>query len=306
MEGGLDKAILIAGPTASGKSAVALALARELDGAVVNADAMQVYRDLHIVTARPEAEMEAIVPHRLYGHVNAAERYSAGRWLAEVRAVIGDLAAEGRWAIVTGGTGLYFKALTEGLADIPAVDAQIEKRWRDRLAEEGPAALHEALERADPQGAASIRASDSQRLVRALAVLETTGRPLHAFHGEGAAGAMPRRLVVMPERAVLYERIEARFDAMVAKGALSEVEALGARRLDHNLPAMKAIGVSELSRHLAGELSLADAIKEAKTRSRRYAKRQMTWIRGQMADWPIATGIDEAITLACQLAAGRP
>lgn len=301
---GLDKAILIAGPTASGKSAVALALARELDGVVVNADAMQVYRDLDIVTARPDAETQAIVPHRLYGHVNAAERYSAGRWLAEARAVLKDLADEGRRAIVTGGTGLYFKVLTEGLADIPAVDPEIERHWRQRLAEEGPAALHAALAQADPQDAAAIRASDSQRLVRALAVLETTGCPLHSFHGEGPAAAMPHRLVLMPERAILYQRIEARFDAMLAKGALSEVEALLSRRLDPGLPAMKAIGVPELCRHLAGELSLAEAIEQAKTRSRRYAKRQMTWIRGQMADWPLATDIDETIAMARQLAAG--
>ncbi len=303
MATGLDKAILIAGPTASGKSAVSLALARELGGTVVNADAMQVYRDLHIVTARPDAEAEAQVPHRLYGHVDAAVRYSAGRWLGEARAILRELADEGRWAVVTGGTGLYFKALTEGLADIPAVDPQIEKYWRARLAEKGPAALHEALEHGDPQGAAAIRPSDSQRLVRALAVLVSTGRPLSSFHGEGAAGAMPRRLVVMPERADLYARIEARFEAMVGEGALSEVEALMARRLDPNLPAMKAIGVPELSRHLAGELSLADAITEAKTRSRRYAKRQMTWIRGQMADWPVARSIDEAVAVARQLAA---
>jgi len=283
---------------------VALALAQELGGVVVNADAMQVYRDLDIITARPDAETEAQVPHRLYGHVNAAVRYSAGRWLGEARTVLQDIADEGRPAIVTGGTGLYFKVLTEGLADIPAVDPGIEQHWRTRLAEEGPAALHEALERGDRQGAAALRPSDSQRLVRALAVLQTTGRSLHSFHSEGPANATPRRLVVMPERAPLYERIEARFDAMVAKGALAEVEALVARRLDPGLPAMRAIGVAELSRHLAGELSLADAIEQARTRSRRYAKRQMTWIRGQMADWPVAKDIDAAIAMARQLAAG--
>lgn len=285
---------------------MALALAQALDGVVVNADAMQVYRDLHIITARPDADVQAIVPHRLYGHVGAEIRYSAGRWLAEARAALKELADEDRPAIVTGGTGLYFKVLTEGLADIPAVDPGIERHWRQRLAEEGPAALHKALELADPQGAAAIRPSDGQRLVRALAVLETTGRPLHAFHGEGPTNAMPRRLVLMPERAVLYERIEARFDTMVGKGALAEVEALMARRLDANLPALKAIGVPELSRHLAGEISLADAISQAKTHSRRYAKRQMTWIRGRMTGWPVAKDIDEATAMARQLAAASP
>jgi tRNA dimethylallyltransferase len=306
---GFDKAILIAGPTASGKSGVALRLARELDGVVVNADAMQVYRDLSILTARPDKVAEAEAPHRLYGHVDAGERYSVGRWLGEFRAVLDDLAAAGRWAVITGGTGLYFKALTEGLADIPAIAADIEKHWQARLTAEGPGALHDELRRADPQGAGTVGPSDSQRLVRALAVLAATGQPLRSFHGEGNGSPLPggpsRRLVVMPPRAGLYRHIEARFDAMIAEGAVAEVETLLARRLDPRLPALKAIGVAELGRYLAGDVSLDAAIIEAKTRSRRFAKRQMTWVRGQMASWPAVANVEDAIALARQLAAWK-
>ena len=304
---GLDKAILIAGPTASGKSGVALALARELDGVVINADAMQVYGDLRVLTARPDEAAMAEVPHRLYGHVDAAVRYSAGRWLGEARAVLDDQVQQGRWAIVTGGTGLYFKALTEGLADIPAIDSRITETLRARLAAEGPAALHADLQRADLPSAQTILASDGQRLVRALSVLQATGKPLRAFHGgktgQPAAGTAPRRLVIAPERARLNAHIEKRFDAMVGDGALDEVEALVARRLDKSLPAMKAIGVGELARHLAGEASLDEAIAAAKTRTRRFAKRQMTWVRGQMADWEVAPGPEEAIARLRRMAA---
>ncbi len=303
----LDKAILIAGPTASGKSGVALALARELGGTVINADAMQVYHDLRVLTARPDAATMAEVPHRLYGHVDAGVRYSAGLWLGEVRALLDDLAQQGRWAIVTGGTGLYFKALTEGLADIPAIDPAIIDVFRARLAAEGPLALHVELRRADLPSAEAIRPSDGQRLVRALSVLQATGKPLRTFHeGEAAApaaGATPRRLVIAPERADLNRHIGARFDAMVDEGTLHEVEALMARRLDKSLPAIKAIGVSELARHLAGEASLDQSIAEAKTRTRRFAKRQMTWIRGQMADWEVAPGPEEAIARLRRMAA---
>lgn len=297
----IEKAILIAGPTAGGKSAVALGLARALGGVIVNADAMQVYRDLKVLTARPDEEALAAVPHRLYGHVDAGERYSAGRWLGEAARVLGETAAAGRWSIVVGGTGLYFKALTEGLAPIPPADPAILERWRERLTAEGPRVLHAELARLDPAGAQAIRPSDSQRLVRALAVLATTGRPIAAFHAERAVPLIGRdvpRLVVLPDRRALYACIEARFDAMVSGGVLAEVEALLRRNLDPRLPAMKAIGVRELGRHLAGKASLADAMTEAKTHSRNYAKRQITWIRGQMAGWPVADSPEAALKLA--------
>ena len=304
---GLDKAILIAGPTASGKSGIALALARELGAVVINADAMQVYRDLRILTARPDEAAMAEVPHWLYGHVDAGLRYSAGRWLGEARAVLDDVAQQGRWAVVTGGTGFYFKALTEGLADIPAIDPRITEALRVRLAAEGASALHADLRRADLLSAEAIQPSDGQRLVRALSVLQATGKPLRAFHGgeaePPAAGTPPHRLVISPERSSLNRQIEVRFDAMVGEGALDEVEALMVRQLDRSLPAMKAIGVGELARHLAGEASLDEAIAEAKTRTRRFAKRQMTWIRGQMVGWEVAPGPEEAIARLRRMAA---
>ncbi len=303
----LHKTILIAGPTASGKSGVALALARELGGVVINADSMQVYRDLRILTARPDQVAMAEAPHHLYGHVDAGSRYSAGRWVGEVRALLDDLAREGRWAIVTGGTGLYFKVLTEGLADVPAIDPGITEALRARLAAEGPAALHADLSRTDEQSAEAIRSGDGQRLVRALSVIEATGRPLRAFHGgepgPPVAGATPHRLVISPERDRLNRQIETRFDAMVAAGALSEVEALMARHLDASLPAMKAIGVGELARYLAGDISLDQAMAEASTRTRRFAKRQMTWARGQMAGWAVVPGPEDALAQLRRMAA---
>ena len=281
------KAILIAGPTASGKSGLALALAEQIGGTVVNADSMQVYRDLRVITARPTPDEEARVPHRLYGHVDAAENYSVGRWLADVRPVLDEERSAGRVPIFTGGTGLYFKALTRGLSAVPPIPLEIRETVRARLEAEGPAALHAELLRRDP--GSPIKPGDRTRIARALEVLEATRRPLSDWHREGlpplieASGAV--KVFLAPERDELRRRIDARFDAMLEAGALDEVRVLAARKLDPLLPAMKAHGVPWLIRCLNGELSLAKAAEGGKNDTRRYTKRQFTWARHQLPDW---------------------
>jgi tRNA dimethylallyltransferase len=281
------KAILIAGPTASGKSGLALALAEQIGGTVVNADSMQVYRDLRVITARPTPDEAARVPHRLYGHVDAAENYSVGRWLADVRPVLDEERSAGRVPIFTGGTGLYFKALTRGLSAVPPIPLEIRETVRARLEAEGPAALHAELLRRDP--GSPIKPGDRTRIARALEVLEATRRPLSDWHREGlpplieASGAV--KVFLAPERDELRRRIDARFDAMLEAGALDEVRALAARKLDPLLPAMKAHGVPWLIRCLNGELSLAKAAEGGKNDTRRYTKRQFTWARHQLPDW---------------------
>ena len=281
------KAILIAGPTASGKSGLALALAEAVGGTIVNADSMQVYRDLRVITARPTPDEEARVPHRLYGQVDATENYSVGRWLADVRPVLDEERSAGRVPIFTGGTGLYFKALTRGLSAVPPIPLEIRETVRARLEAEGPAALHAELLRRDP--GSPIKPGDRTRIARALEVLEATGRPLSDWHREGlpplieASGAV--KVFLAPERDELRRRIDARFDAMLEAGALDEVRALAARKLDPLLPAMKAHGVPWLIRCLNGELSLAKAAEGGKNDTRRYTKRQFTWARHQLPDW---------------------
>jgi tRNA dimethylallyltransferase len=228
-----ERAVLIAGPTASGKSALALALAERHGGVVINADSMQVYRDLRIITARPTRDDEARAPHRLYGHVDAAESYSVGRWITDVAGVLDEVTARGQLPMLVGGTGLYFKALTHGLAAIPPIPAQVRAAVRVRLATEGAPALHAALARRDPEGAAALKSGDGVRIVRALEVIEATGRPLSAWHRDGMAPlvdtARAVKIFLAPDRAELKARIAARFDAMMAAGALDEVRALDAR-----------------------------------------------------------------------------
>lgn len=281
--------ILIAGPTASGKSALALALAERLGGTVINADAMQVYRELRVLTARPSAADEARVPHRLYGHVPGAEAYSAARFAAEAAAAIAEAEAAGRVPIVVGGTGLYFRALTEGLSPIPPVPEEIRTRWRRRAEAEGAAALHALLKERDPEMAARLRPTDPQRLVRALEVLEATGVSLARWQEQPGVAAVRvtagRALVVAPEREELRRRIEARFDAMLAAGAVEEVRALLQLGLAPDLPVMRALGVAPLADLLAGRRSPADAAEAAKAETRQYAKRQLTWLRRNMITW---------------------
>jgi tRNA dimethylallyltransferase len=284
-------AILIAGPTASGKSALALELAQALGGAIINTDSMQVYRDLRVITARPTRDEEARVPHRLYGHVDAAENYSVGRWLADVAPMLAAVRQEGRVPIFVGGTGLYFKALTQGLSAVPPIPPAIRARLRERMETEGPAALHAELLARDPSS--PIRPGDRPRIARALEVLEATGRPLSQWHDQGLPplidAARAVRVFLAPERSELRRRIDARFDTMLAAGALDEVRALAARKLDPLLPAMKAHGVPWLIRHLNGEISLAAAAEGGKNDTRRYTKRQFTWVRHQLADWTWVT-----------------
>ena len=286
-ERGRQRAILIAGPTASGKTAAALDLARTLGGLIVNADAMQVYAELEILTARPGPEEQRLAPHRLFGHVPAAQAYSAGRWLEHARQALAEAWGQGRVAIVVGGTGLYFRSLDEGLADIPEVAPELRATWRRALAERGAGALHEELAARAPDEARRLRPSDGQRIARALEVLEATGAPLSAYHAQGPgpsplAGADVIRVAIVPDRALLYRRCDERLVKMMEEGALEEVARLVALDLDPALPAMRAIGVAALARHLAGDLTLDEAIAIAQRETRNYAKRQLTWLRHQM------------------------
>jgi tRNA dimethylallyltransferase len=303
MAGKSGRAVLIAGPTASGKSALALKLSERLGGTIINADSMQVYRDLRIITARPTPDEETRVPHRLYGHVDAAENYSVGRWCSDAGAALTQVWDEGRVPILTGGTGLYLKALTQGLSAVPPTPPEIRAAVRARIDAQGTPAVHAELAQRDPEVAARLRPADKMRVGRALEVLEATGRSLADWHRDGMPAILdPKRTIgvfLTPERAELYRRIDTRFDAMLAAGALDEVRALDARHLDPLLPAMKAHGVPWLRRHLAGEISLQEAAEGGKMDTRRYTKRQATWFRNQMPDWTwVAPGMAEAAILA--------
>ena len=278
---------LIGGPTGSGKSALALRLAVEHGGEIVNADSMQVYRDLRVLTARPTEAEEAQAPHHLFGVVDAAETWSVGRWLAAVKVVLAEIAARGRPAIVVGGTGLYFRALTDGLADIPTIPAEARAEGKAMLEQLGEAAFRERLTEIDPAAATRIAAGDGQRLTRAWEVYVATGRSLSSWH----AGTAPpdetswRRLVLDPDRATLNERLDARLTRMVEAGALDEVARLVARDLPPAAPATKALGLAPFAAHLRRELTLEAALARAQSDTRRYAKRQATWFRHQAADW---------------------
>ena len=284
--------VLLAGPTASGKSRLAIDLARRHGAVIVNADSMQVYRELRVLSARPSIDDEAAVPHVLYGHVPAATRYSVGAWLTDVAPPLADAKRAGRLAIIVGGTGLYFKALTEGLATIPPIPAAIRAVIAAEATAGETASLHARLAAVDPEDAAAIRPSDRGRIVRALEVFAATGLSLAAWKRSGGARplvdvAAAARLVLVPERAELHRRIAVRADAMVHAGAIEEVRNLAALGLDQNMPATKAIGVRELTDHLAGKTSLDEALAAIKTETRRYARRQLTWFRNQMADWTV-------------------
>lgn len=281
-------AILIAGPTASGKSALATALALRHGGVVVNADSMQVYADLRVLTARPSVEEECRAPHRLYGHVDGAVNYSAGHFARDVGALLGTLGD--RLPVFVGGTGLYFRALEEGLSELPAVPDEVRAAIRAEAEDRPTEALHADLALRDPAGAALLRPSDRARILRALEILAATGRPLSSFHGERVPGPLAGRalqkIFLAPDRDSLRARIDARFRAMLAGGALEEVAALRERRLDPMLPVMRAHGVPGLIAHLDGAIGREEAILRGQGDTRRYAKRQFTWFRHQMgADW---------------------
>jgi tRNA dimethylallyltransferase len=280
-------AVLIAGPTASGKSAAALALAEQLRGVVINADSMQVYSELRILTARPTPADERRAPHLLYGHVRATERYSAGRYQDEAAQALADARERGLLPIFVGGTGLYFSVLTEGLSPIPAVPADVRTVNRRRFETLGRDAFFADLAMRDATTTAKLRPSDTQRLLRAADVLEATGRPLSAWQnmrGRSVLGSLRlARFVVSPPRVVLLERIDRRLDAMTEQGVLDEVGALA--DLDPSLPVAKALGVPQFARYLAGECDFSTALAEVRVATKQYAKRQQTWFRTRMKDW---------------------
>lgn len=280
------RAILIAGPTASGKSALALALARACGGTIINADSMQVYRELRILTARPPAHDEAAVPHRLYGHVGVAERYSVARWLRDVQEEIDDVRRAGRRPVVVGGTGLYFMALTQGLSPIPSIPEEIRRHWRQAGLRVPPAELHLELRRRDPVTAERIRDSDRQRIVRALEVFDATGTPLAQWQDEPGTPVLGAGdylgLVVDLPRADLYARAGRRFAAMIEEGALEEADRVRQMQLE---PAMRALGLAPLIACLEGAMTRDEALEQACRDTRRYIKRQLTWLRRNMIAW---------------------
>jgi tRNA dimethylallyltransferase len=287
--------LLIAGPTASGKSALALRAAAGLDGEIVNGDALQLYGDLRALSARPSAEEEARAPHHLFGVADGADGWSVGRWARAALPILDDIRARGRTAIVVGGTGLYFKALTEGLAEIPPTPAAVRRATEDMFDTLGETRFRELLVMIDPKAEGRIAPGDRMRLTRAMEVFEATRRPLTAWQADTSPGLEPhswRAVVVEPDREALYARCDARFDAMLADGALEEVRALTARALDANLPVMKAVGVRELAAHLRGGIGLDEAAALARQETRRYAKRQLTWLRNQTPEWPRITETD--------------
>ncbi|MGH7095391.1 MAG: tRNA (adenosine(37)-N6)-dimethylallyltransferase MiaA [Stellaceae bacterium] len=277
--------VIIAGPTASGKSALALELAAAFGGSIINADALQIYRDLRILTARPDATAEARVPHRLYGVRDAAGRGSVARWRAMADTEIAAARAAGRTPFVVGGTGLYLRALLDGLAPVPEVPQAVRDDAAALYRAVGGEEFRRRLAQIDPEAAARLPPGDRQRLLRAWEVAQATGQPLAFWHRRAPQPARCRAaiiLLLLPPRATLYAACDARFAAMIAGGGLAEAAALAARGLAPDLPAMKAVGVPELMRHLRGETTLAEAVAAGQQATRRYAKRQMTWFRHQM------------------------
>ena len=278
--------LIVAGPTASGKSDAAMILPGLVGGQVINADSMQVYHDLRVVTARPSPEDQRRIPHHLYGHIDASDRYSAGRFVSDVKPLIDDLRASDIVPILCGGTGMYLQALVDGLSPIPEVDPWITERLDDEW-QVDPEGFRSRLLEADPV-MERLKPADRQRHIRAAAVLESTGTPLSVWQKaprRPAIGGPIAAACLVPEREVLYGRCDARFDAMLAGGAVEEVRHLLARELPHDVPAMKALGVPELAALVRGETSLEDATQKAKQETRRFAKRQMTWFRNQ-TNWP--------------------
>ncbi|MFG1223303.1 tRNA (adenosine(37)-N6)-dimethylallyltransferase MiaA [Xanthobacter wiegelii] len=293
LDGGKALAVLIAGPTASGKSARALAVAERTGGIVLNADSMQVYGDLHVLTARPTVAEMARVPHGLYGHVDADTDYSVGRWLEDAKRALGEARAAGRLPVFVGGTGLYFRALTQGLAEIPAIPEAVRAEVRGAAEALDSAALHARLAAVDPASAGRLKVNDRQRVLRALEVIHATGRSLTDWQRDAQPpvldAARCAKIVLEVDRDLLRQRIDARFEAMMEAGALEEVRALAARNLAPDRTVLKAHGAPALTRYLRGEMSLAEAIAEGQSDTRRYAKRQATFFRHQMPDWARAS-----------------
>ena len=281
--------ILIAGPTASGKTALALEMAARHGGAIINADSMQVYRELRILTARPTPEEEARAPHHLFGHVSVTDAYSVGRWIADVEAALVACREAGRRPIIVGGTGLYFKALLEGLAPVPTVASDVRAHWRREAENERPGVLHATLARRDPEMAARLKPADLQRIVRALEVLDSTGMSLADWQRQRSEPlireAEAECYVILRDRDVVRARCDQRFDAMMADGALDEARTLAAMDLDPALPAARAHGLRALQSFLGGETDLEAAVAAGKLETRQYVKRQETWARRYMMSW---------------------
>lgn len=280
-------ATLLAGPTASGKSSLALDIAQKKNGVIINTDSMQVYALLRVLTARPDAEDEKVVRHYLYGHIHPSEPYSTGNWLRDVEDLLATLSPD-RHVIFVGGTGLYFRALLGGLSPMPEVSDDVRQYWRSRLNNEGAASLHQVLTDKDAAVAETLNPSDGQRIARALEVVDATGKSIGWWQiQKGVPLVDPdqaERLVIEPDRNILKQRIATRFDQMIDDGALAEVEALNSLGLSDSMPAMKAIGVQQLSDYIKGEKTLDEAIELSKIATRQYAKRQMTWFRNQLDD----------------------
>ena len=295
-----NRTVLIAGPTASGKSAAALALAERIGAEIVNADALQVYRDLKILSARPTPQEEARIAHHLFGHIDGAIRYSAGEWLRDAAQAIGEIHARGRQAVIVGGTGLYFRALEKGLSQAPPIPPEIRIEAEARFARLGAAAFRDEVLAFDPP-MARLQPGDRQRHIRAWEVFHAAGAPLSEIQKSAGApmvGNINARVVIEPPRNALYAAIDARFDTMIERGAVNEAAALLGRGLDPGLPVMKALGAAELIAHLRGETPLDAAIDLAKRNTRRFAKRQLTWFRHQTPAWPRAASWDEAVEIA--------
>lgn len=304
-EGRVRNAILIAGPTASGKSAAALDLAERTGGVIVNTDSMQGYSVLRVLTARPGDEDLGRAPHELYGHVHPGTPYSTGAWLRDVMRLIDSEAFKDGPAIFTGGTGLYFRALAGGLSEMPEIPAPIRDRWRYRLMEEGADRLHGVLQREDPAVAAMLRRNDGQRIARALEVLDASGRSILEWQAIKGRPLIDHRtalrIVIEPERALVVARIGQRLDRMIENGAMEEVAELAALRLDPELPAMRAIGVRELMSAQAGEITVPEAVARAKIATRQYAKRQSTWFRNQFGQEWRRVSTASALHALCEL-----
>jgi len=289
-----DVPILIAGPTASGKSALALSLAERLNGCIINADSMQVYDTLDILTARPPREDLRRAPHRLYGHVPVAAPYSVGDWQAHAMQEIDAAQARGQRPIIIGGTGLYFKSLTDGLIDIPDIPNAVRAALRARLEDDGVAALYADLQEVDAPLAARLPENDKQRILRGLEVHAATGRRLSDWQQQTQIAPLSdyQGLLLMPDRDWLYARCDARFETMMTGGAIAEIELLWALNLPPDTNAMKALGVADIMAMLSGEIDRETAVAQAQQATRRYAKRQMTWFRNQMSDWKTFTEQD--------------
>lgn len=290
----MTSALLIAGPTAAGKTALAIEAARRLDGEIINADSMQIYEGLPIITACPDEDERAAVPHHLFGTVDPGLRWSVGEWSQAALARFDDIVSRGKTPILVGGTGLYFNALTIGLAPVPEISPGTRAKAARLLEQGGLDAVRAEAERQDPVSSAKVKPADRQRLLRLVEVGWETGRALSSYHAETTPllGERDwRGIVIEPNRQALYDRIDFRFDLMLDQGALDEVATFKERGLAPDLPAMKALGVPQLIAHLKGELELTAAIEIAKRESRRYAKRQMTWFRNQQASWDRVTAL---------------